>query len=86
MPRFVWVCEFAQNFTNDMKSSIIDMAMVLDATDYPIGYNHLLLVKTKEKMIVPDSDNTRFQRKVYSILNSNESMSPFMNNLKEGNI
>ena len=60
--------------------------MVLDATDYPIGYNHLLLLKTKEKMFVPDSDKTIFQRKVYSIFDSHESMSPFMNNLKGGSI
>lgn len=86
MPRFVWVCEFAQNLNNDIKSTIIDLTMVLDATDYPIGYNHLLLLKTKEKMIVPDSDKTIFQRKVYSIFDSHESMSPFMNNLKGGSI
>lgn len=86
MPRFVWVCEFRsmQHLTDDIKSTIIDLIVVLDATDYPFGYNHLLLVKTKEKMIVPDTDETKLQRKIYSIFDSNEPMFPFMNNLKGG--
>lgn len=86
MPRFVWVCEFCsmRYLTNDIKSIIIDLIVVLDATDYPFGCNHLLLVKTKEKMIVPDTDETRLQRKIYSIFDSNEPMFPFMNNLKGG--
>lgn len=84
MPRFVWVCEFAnkQNVKDQIPSTTLDLLVVLDATEYPSGCNHLLMIKTKERLIIPTTDKTRLQRKRYSMFESTEIMSPFMNNLK----
>ena len=84
MPRFVWVCEFTdkQNLKDEIPSATLDMLVVLDATEYPNGFNHLLMIKSKEHLVIPTTDKTRLQRKRYSMFESNEIMSPFMNNLK----
>lgn len=84
MPKFVWVCEFISKglIENSLDSTYIDLAVVLDATDSSLGYNHLLMLKSREKMVIPCTDKTRFQRKQYSIIDSNESMLPFARNLK----
>ena len=80
MPKFVWVCEFISKglVENDLDSTYIDLAVVLDATDS----NHLLMLKSREKMIIPCTDKTRFQRKQYLMCDSSESMLPFARNLK----
>lgn len=84
MPRFVWVCEFIDkhNLKDEIPSTTLDLLVVLDATEYPNGCNHLLMIKTKERLVIPTTDKTRLQRKRYSMFESKETMSPFMNNLK----
>ena len=63
-------------------SNSIDLIIVVDATDYAFGCNHLLMVKTDKKMIIPTTDKTRLQRKTYLVIDSTEKMKPFMRNLK----
>ncbi len=84
MPRYIWVCESfnEHDILDDINLNHIDLITVLDATDYAYGCNHLLMVKSKEKLVIPTTDKTRLQRKTYSILDSKESMRPFMRNLK----
>lgn len=84
MPRFIWVCESYQKkkIKDELNSNEIDLAIVVDATDYAFACNHLLMVKTNKKMIVPTTDKTRLQRKTYLVADSTEKMKPFMRNLK----
>lgn len=84
MPRFIWVCESYQKkkIKDELNSNEIDLTIVVDATDYAFGCNHLLMVKTNKKMIVPTTDKTRLQRKTYLVIDSTENMKPFMRNLK----
>lgn len=84
MPRYIWVCEsFRKDDIKDEQfSNSIDLIIVVDATDYAFGCNHLLMVKTDKKMIIPTTDKTRLQRKTYLVIDSTEKMKPFMRNLK----
>lgn len=84
MPRYIWVCESykEQDLKENISSNPIDLITVLDATDYAYGCNHLLMVKTNDKLIIPTTDKTRLQRKTYSIIESPEIMRPFLRNLK----
>jgi len=84
MPRYIWVCESykEQELKEEINQNKIDLITILDATDYAYGCNHLLMVKTDEKIVIPTTDKTRLQRKTYSIIDSKESMKPFMRNLK----
>lgn len=84
MPKFIWVSESIarENKQQQLKDSIVDTVIVIDATDAPSAYNRLLMVKTREHLLIPMHDKTRLQRKIYSINNSTEELHPFMNNLK----
>lgn len=84
MPRYIWVCESYKKdeLQNEIISNYADLITVVDATDYAYGCNHLLMVKTLDKLIIPTTDRTRLQRKTYSIFDSSEKMKPFMRNLK----
>ena len=84
MPRYIWVCESYRKgeIKEKLGSNETDLIIVVDATDYAFGCNHLLMVKTNNKMIIPTTDKTRLQRKTYLIVDSVEKMKPFMRNLK----
>lgn len=84
MPRYIWVCESFRkaDIKDEQFSNSIDLIIVVDATDYAFGCNHLLMVKTDKKMIIPTTDKTRLQRKTYLVIDSTEKMKPFMRNLK----
>lgn len=84
MPRYIWVCESYKKdeLQNEIILNYADLITIVDATDYAYGCNHLLMVKTLDKLIIPTTDRTRLQRKTYSIFDSSEKMKPFMRNLK----
>lgn len=84
MPRFIWVCETIKN--TDLQNNIQDIpvtsTLLMDATVYPMENNHLLMVKTQEKLIMPSGDNIGKTEKSYELKEAREVLRPFNNNLK----
>ena len=84
MPKFIWVTEslVKEKMRNQLEANVVDAICVLDATDALSANNRLLMVKTKEKLLIPTQDRSRFQHKIYAVNTSTEVIHPFMNNLK----
>ena len=84
MPKFIWVCESIKK--TDLKRSIQDIKLsnivVFDSTDYPSEYNHIIIVKSKTKLLVPYDEKTHMRKKLYKVQVSKEVLTPFTNNLK----
>lgn len=84
MPKFIWVCESIKK--TDLKKSIQDIKLsniaVFDSTDYPSEYNHIIIVKSKTKLLVPYNEKTHMRKKLYKVQVSDEVLMPFTNNLK----
>lgn len=84
MPKFVWVCEVISY--DDVEKQIDDIdiqtVIILDTTDNSKDYNHLLLAKSKQSILIPGDDRTHMQRKQYLVYDSTERLRPFKNNLK----
>lgn len=84
MPRFIWVCETIEEngMPEDVRDTNILSTLVLDATDFPTGDNHLLLIKTQNHIVIPTEDRVGMTEKRYTIFEIQEIMHPFNNNLK----
>lgn len=84
MPRFIWVCETIEEngMLEDVRDTNILSTLVLDATDFPTGDNHLLLIKTQNHIVIPTEDRVGMTEKRYTIFEIQEIMHPFNNNLK----
>lgn len=84
MPKFIWVCESIKK--SDMKKSIQEIKIsniaIFDSTDYPSEYNHILMVKSRTKLLVPYADRTHMRKRLYKVQSSNEILTPFTSNLK----
>ena len=55
---------------------------IFDSTDYPSEYNHIIVVKSKTKLLVPYDDRTHMRKRFYRVSDSKEVLTPFTNNLK----
>ena len=84
MPRFIWVCETLEEegMPEDVRQTNVLSTLVLDATDFPTGDNHLLLIKTQNHIVIPTEDRMGMTEKRYTIVEIQEIMHPFNNNLK----
>lgn len=84
MPKFIWVSESIRE--NEVRKSMgeacVDTVCILDATEFSHANNRLLMVKTKNKLIVPVQDRLQRKNVSYIVNNSTEKMHPFFNNLK----
>ena len=84
MPKFIWVCESIKK--SDLSKSIQDIKLsniaIFDSTDYPSEYNHIIVVKSKTKLLVPYDDRTHMRKRFYRVSDSKEVLTPFTNNLK----
>lgn len=84
MPRFIWVCEsiLTSDLRDDLSQIHVKSCMVLDATNYPEGSTHLLLIKSQHHIIIPEEGNEGKTEKRWDIISAEESMHPFNANLK----
>ena len=84
MPKFIWVCEsiLASALRDDISSIEVSSILVLDATNYPEGSTHLLLIKSSQYVIIPDEGNIGKTEKVWNITEVDETMPLFNANLK----
>lgn len=84
MPRFIWVTEMYDKNTLHASPTKcpIDLIIILDATDYPNRWNHLLMIKTKDRIILPRLDNSRLRRRMLKTFENTDNFYPFLNNLK----
>ena len=84
MPRFIWVCETIEEdgMPDNVNLTNVLSTLVLDATDFPTGDNHLLLIKTQNNIVIPTEDRMGMTEKRYTIFEIQEIMHPFNNNLK----
>lgn len=84
MPRFIWVCETIKSTDARKVIDNIELSNIalFDSTDYPSEYNHIIIVKTNAKLLIPYDEKTHMRKRAFKVVDSTEELHPFTNNLK----